>query len=152
MADNIAELVNSKVIDALEKAADTIKANMEAEGINASGRTSGSIHVEVYEGGARIVQGGQNTAPLSTLETGRPGGKVPAGFTDILKQWSIDKGISFADEDERSAFAYFLARRIAREGTLRSSSPKDIYTSTVQKCANDIAYIITDSIKSIITK
>lgn len=116
-----------------------IRANMQAKGINASGRTSAALQV-VQRGGkiALIKAEGQN-APFGTLQYGRAGGRVPAGFYEILKQWSRDKGLSFSSEQERGTFAYFLARKIANEGTQRHRSPRnDIYDEPIAKAVDGI--------------
>ena len=118
-------------VDILEKAKTDIQARMESEDINASGRSSASLVVERYDGGVRLKYGNAETAPLPTLEIGRPGGNVPKGFTDILEQWSRDKGIPFDTDRQRRTFAYLLGRRIAREGTLRNTHPVDVYTSII---------------------
>lgn len=123
----------------LLQAREEIRANMQAKGINASGRTSAALQV-VQRGGkiALIKAEGQN-APFGTLQYGRAGGRVPAGFYEILKQWSRDKGLSFSSEQERGTFAYFLARKIANEGTQRHRSPRnDIYDEPLAKAVDGI--------------
>ena len=123
----------------LLQARDEIRANMQAKGINASGRTSAALQV-VQRGGkiALIKSQGQN-APFGTLQYGRAGGRVPAGFYDILKQWTRDKGLSFGTETERGTFAYFLASKIAREGTKRHRSPRtDIYDEPLSKAVDGV--------------
>ena len=123
----------------LLQARDEIRANMQAKGINASGRTSSAL--EVVQGGGKIAlikAEGQN-APFVTLQYGRAGGRVPAGFYEILKQWSRDKGLSFINEQERGTFAYFLARKIAREGTQRHRSPRnDIYDEPLENAVDGV--------------
>lgn len=132
----------------LERAKAAIQAQMEYQGVNATGNTSRSFRVERYEGGVRLVMGGEDypTAPLQTLEVGRPGGNVPRGFTDILAEWSRAKGIQFPTESRRRSFAYLLGRRIQREGTLRHSNPVDVYSSIITDAANSIEADIVNSI------
>jgi len=95
-----------------------------------------------------------DTAPIQTLEIGRPGGSVPKGFYYILKQWTLDKGIPFAKESERQTFAYFLARRIARDGTRRHEVPEDVYTTTAKEAAQaiqkDLTLFVNTEIKSVL--
>lgn len=134
--------IRQEVITLLERAKADIQAQMQAKKINASGRTSASLHVESYDGGVRLVGGGQDTAPFPTLEIGREGGNVPQGFYYIIKQWSRDKGIQFANESERSTFAYFLARKIAREGTARHKSPEDVYSTIVTRAVANINEVL----------
>lgn len=128
------EIYNSvidEVADILLQARDEIRANMASQNINASGRTSAGIQVERYEGGVRLVLTGNDVAPLYTLETGRGAGRVPTGFTEILEQWTRDKGLTFANEQERRSFAYLLGRKIARQGTQRNMLPADVYSEPV---------------------
>ena len=131
----------------LEKLKNEIVGNMEAKKINASGRTAASFRVEKYDYGFRLIGGGEGAAPLFTLEVGRVGGKVPMGFTSILVQWSRDKGLTFATERERTTFAYFLGKKIAREGTKRNKQKEDIYSSAVKSAVDDISKQLFVSIK-----
>ena len=147
--------LKEELLGILTQAKDEIVANMAAKGVNASGRTARGFAVEEYEEGLRIVLRHDETAqvecqprgmgsvevgtaPLSTLEIGREGGKVPKGFYYILKQWTRDKGIPFAKESERQTFAYFLARRIARQGTRRNEIPEDVYSSVTKKVVMEL--------------
>ena len=133
------------VIEVLEEAKQRIQDNMAAKDINASGRTAKSFRVERYNGGVRLVMGGtgEPTAPLETLEVGRPAGPIPSNMTDILVQWSRDKGIPFDRESKRRSFAYLLGRRIEREGTLRHKHNEDIYTTVVMDTAESIVGEVT---------
>lgn len=133
-------------VDILEKAKQEIQLRMVAEDINASGRSSDSLVVEQYDGGVRLKYGNADTAPLATLEVGRPGGNVPRGFTDILAQWSRDKGIPFDTERQRQTFSYLLGRRIAREGTLRNKQPVDVYTSII---LDTVDFVKAEVVKSL---
>lgn len=134
----------------LEAAKTEIQAQMASQDINASGRTSKSFRVERYDGGVRLVMGGteERTAPLETLEVGRPAGNVPGGFRTtkdgvrdvsntfkaILVQWAADKGIAGFGWGH----ATMLGRRIAAEGTDRSRNPKIVYTEEVVKARDEI--------------
>lgn len=122
----------------LERAKTEIQSNMDAKGINASGRTRNSIRTVERVDGCALIGGGQNTAPVPTLEIGREGGKVPAGFYGIIKEWTKVKGLQFDSERERGTFSYFLARKIAREGTARHKNNEDIYSTTVRAAVDDI--------------
>ena len=94
-------------LEALRK---RIIANHEAAGQVASGRTKGSLKVEMSEDGG-VLWGRQ---AFAVLETGRGPGKVPKGFYKIIRQWVEDKGIQVKKPD---SFAYLVARKIAKEGT-----------------------------------
>lgn len=161
--------LETDIIQILMKARDQIRANMAAQGINASGRTSDSLHVREYAGGFQLVGGNDgeheagvqntptgervirayDTAQIPTLENGRAGGKVPAGFYVIIKQWSLTKGLQFANESARSTFAYFVARRIAAQGTLRHAMPADVYTSTTRQAVDELRKAINASVADV---
>lgn len=152
----------------LDEAKVKIQAEMEAKDINASGRTSQSIRVEREGTHVRLVIGGEEyrTAPLETLEVGRPGGPVPGGFrttkagvTDvsntfkaILVQWAKDKGIA----DFGWGRATILGRRIAQEGTLRHKRPVEVYSVAVTEAADEISQsaqvVITGAVHDFLTQ
>lgn len=150
--------IEIKMTEILERAKQRIQDNLAAKGINASGRTSRSFRVERYDGGVRLVMGGraERTAPLSTLEVGRPGGNVPGGFRvtkagvvdvsntfkAILIQWARDKHIP----DFGWAEATILGRRIADQGTNRHRNPEDVYSSVVQDAVREAG---EEAVKSI---
>ena len=81
---------------------------------------------------------GSDTAPIPTLEFGRKSGKVPRGFYYIIKEWTREKGLNFASESERGTFAYFVARKIAREGTKRNMTNADVYSTPVMNAKDRI--------------
>jgi len=107
----------------LERTRDEIKAALSGQKINASGRSSEGFRVRISDTRAQLYysrEGGG--APLMTLEHGRPAGAVPGNFTEIIEQWSRDKGIQFADEKERRHFAGAVAYgKIKRFGYGRPS-------------------------------
>lgn len=138
------------VVSILEDAKVEIQATMAAKDINASGRTSRSFRVERYDTGVRLVMGGtgERTAPLETLEIGRPPGNVPGGFRmtkagvldvsntfkAILVRWAEEKGIAGFGWGH----ATMLGRKIAREGTERHRQPTVVYTEAVTKARDEI--------------
>ena len=146
-AQNIAQI--------LLQARDEIRANMQSKGINASGRTSAALQVRQNGSRIELVKVAGDNAPFGTLQYGRAGGIVPRGFYEILKQWSRDKGLSFSSEQERGTFAYFLARKIAREGTKRHRSPRtDIYDEPLAKAVDGVRQearkCVIDGIKAVL--
>lgn len=135
MADN----VSNTIAGILTQARDEIRANMQTQNINASGRTSAALQVRQVGSRFELVKVAGENAPFQTLQYGRAGGKVPAGFYYIIKQWTRDKGLSFANETERGTFAYFVARKIAREGTRRHETPNtQVYSETIKKATEEI--------------
>lgn len=90
----------------LEQACNEIKAALSGQKVNATGRSSEGFRVRFKEGRAQLYYTREDgAAPLITLEKGRPGGKVPQNFVDIIEQWSRDKGLNFSSEKERRRFA-----------------------------------------------
>lgn len=146
----MAENLEDKIAARLEQLRTDIVANIESKRITASGRTQRSLQVRRYNSGVELVALAGDRAPLTTLEIGREGGRVPRGFTAILTQWSRDKGLSFYNERERRTFAYFLGRRIAKEGTLRARQHEDVYSTLTRKAAEDLAGLILASVQETI--
>lgn len=157
------------IIRILTQARDEIQANMQSKNINASGRTSRGFAVEPYKGGIRLVLKHEETAqveckprgfgsvrvgtaPLSTLEIGRPGGKVPRGFYYMIKQWTRDKGLQFASESERQTFSFFAARKIAKVGTKRNREHVKVYDTPVKKAQYEIKKDIRAAVAGAITQ
>lgn len=141
--------MTEEITKELEALKERIRQNMETAGENASHRTEQSFEVQVYDGGLRLVARAGERAPLKTLEIGRPAGKVPSGFTAILEQWSRDKGIQMSDNDRRT-FAYFLGKRIQREGTRRNSQHEDIYSTAVEEAVKKIEQTIFAKVNEMI--
>lgn len=137
MAQN--ELAQS-IAQILVQARDEIRANMRTQGINASGRTSAALQVRTDGTRVQLVKVAGNNAPFQTLQYGRAGGSVPVGFYDIIKQWTRDKGLAFGSESERGTFAYFVARKIARQGTARHAAPNtNVYSEPIKKATETIS-------------
>ena len=151
-----------QITDVLVQTRDEIRANMEAKKINASGRTSASLHIE-RRSNKIVLVGGNNrthtiygdiyasdTAPIPTLEVGRKEGKVPRGFFYIIREWSKEKGLSFANESERNAFVSVVVRNIASKGTKRHKFPTDVYSTPVQKAKERIEKIANENVRKTI--
>lgn len=144
-------MIGIEIEKILTDAVAEIQANLETEGINATGNTSKSIRVEKTDTGFAIVKGGQGTktAPMSTLEIGRPAGRVPKGFWQILYQWSKDKGIEFSSDRKRQTFSYFLSKRIAEKGTLRHiEGGVNVYSAVLDGVVAKIQPRLNDIVKA----
>lgn len=139
--------IRQNIAAILERCKADIETNMQTQDINASGRTVGSLAVVSDNEGLRLCLFGNEHAPLGTLEVGRAGGKVPAGFYEIIKQWTRDKGLQFGTESERGTFAYFVARKIAREGTQRHRLPIDVYSTPAKAARNAIESVLRNMVK-----
>lgn len=102
--------------------------NHIAAGQKASGRTIKSILVEIGEDYGQLT----GRKAIGTLETGRKAGRVPAKFQDIILKWMQAKGINVP---KPKSFAFLVARKIAREGTLlhRTGGRSDIYSNEINK-------------------
>lgn len=113
----------------LEDLRGRISDNILSTGRNVSGRTIQRMHTEKTETGATLF----GRRAFGTLETGRKPGKVPPGFYHIIRQWVIDKGISFDSVSKRNSFAYLVSRKIAKEGTKlhRDGGSSDVYSKEV---------------------
>lgn len=76
-----------------------------------------------------------------TFEHGRKAGKVPKGFASIIYKWSEDKGISFANDKQRSRFAFAVANKISKQGTAQyrnNTNRGQIYTPAINKAIDEI--------------
>lgn len=144
LRDKVMELVSSE----LEALKQRIIENHRSAGQVASGRTIASLKVEITEDGG-VLWG---RSPFGTLETGRKGGKVPAGFWKIIRQWMDDKGIQVEKPD---SFAYLVARKIAKEGTqlFRNGGRSDIYSpevkDTVERVSDGIGILFGSEVEHI---
>lgn len=144
LRDKVMELVASE----LEALKQRIIENHRNAGQVASGRTIASLKVKMTEDGG-VLWG---RSAFGTLETGRKGGKVPAGFWKIIRQWMDDKGIQVEKPD---SFAYLVARKIAREGTqlFRNGGRSDIYSpevkDTVERVSDGIGILFGSEVEHI---
>ena len=143
--------VQNIIFEELEDLRKRIISNIDSTGLRASGRTSGSMHTDVSENRGILF----GRMAFGALETGRKSGKVPAGFYQIIKQWVIDKGISFDSQSERNSFAYLVSRKIAREGTqlYRTGAEADVYTTevpeTIERIKDRVGFLMRLEFESI---
>lgn len=143
--------VQNIIFEELEDLRKRIISNIDSTGRKASGRTSGSMHTDISENRGILF----GRMAFGTLETGRKPGKVPAGFYQIIKQWVIDKGISFDSQSERNSFAYLVSRKIAREGTqlYRTGVEADVYTTevpeTIERIKDRVGFLMRLEFESI---
>ena len=142
--------IRQNIVAILERCKADIETNMQTQDVNASGRTVGSLAVVYDNDGLRLGLFGNAHAPLGTLEVGRAGGRVPAGFYQIIKQWTRDKGLQFVTESERGTFAYFVARKIAREGTQRHRLPLDVYSTPAKAARNEIESVLRNMMQAFV--
>lgn len=117
--------------------------NHLSAGQKASGRTIKSLEVIVDEKSGTLY----GRKFIGTLETGRNPGRVPKGFRLIIEQWAKDKGITV---DNPKSFAYFVAKKIATEGTKlhRSGGRDDIYSNEIPKSITAILKGLADNYTS----
>lgn len=124
----------------LESLRERIIQNHFAAGQKASGKTAKSMRVIMEEDSGELI----GRKAFGTLETGRKGGKVPAGFATIILRWAQDKGIKV---DNPKSFAFLVARKIAREGTLlhRQGGRADIYSTEIPKTIDRLIERLTEN-------
>lgn len=124
----------------LEKSAikfiDDVKKRSRDAGQVATGRTLASLEVKkINDNHIQILA----NEYIGTLEVGRKAGKVPFNFKQIIVDWSIAKKISFSTATQRNQWAWFVARKIQRQGTRRHKNPQDIFTTPLADLTADIA-------------
>lgn len=136
----------SIVTEELQDLARRIAENIANNGQTASGMTARSL--EVVDENDSIALYGRKA--FGAMETGRKGGRVPRNFSAILYQWSLDKGIAFADERERRSFAYLLAKKIQKEGTelFREGGRSDVYSNEITQTIENITKRISKSLQT----
>ena len=132
----------------LEEVRKGIAANMEAMHRNASGKSVESLKVEA----GRNSQG--ETSALLTggrqwlyMEHGRGPGKVPYNFTGIIREWILNKGISFSgvpgktQERKLTNLSWMIASSIMKKGTTlhRNNGYNDIFDSLIAKEMDKLA-------------
>jgi len=142
--DEAKKIINDELLQLRQR----IIENHLRAGQKASGRTIASLRVEASEDGGTLF----GRKAFGTLETGRRGGRVPKGFYQIILQWVKDKRIAV---EKPKTFAYFVARKIAREGTslYRSGGRADIYSNeipnTVESIGKRIMGVLTMEVERI---
>lgn len=144
MADN----VSNTIAGILTQARDEIRANMQTQNINASGRTSAALQVRQVGSRLELVKVAGENAPFQTLQYGRAGGNVPGGFRitkagvrdvsntfkAILIQWAKNKGFEL-----NWGGATMLGRKIASEGTRRHEKPNtQVYSEPIKKAVEAV--------------
>lgn len=144
----------------LESAKDRIVANLDSNGITASGRTKEGFKVISDDKSVKLIYDrSAGGAPLSTTEQGRESGAIPTDFVSILEQWSRDKNIPFDSDKDRHKFAGAVAFGKIKPRGYGRPSPSDfgsisavVYTPVVQEAAtelyNKVPGIIASYIKS----
>lgn len=139
----MADVLTERVVERLERLRADIVAQVEQKGITASGRTQRSLTVETYASGVRLVARAGERAPIPTLEIGRGGGRVPKNFTDIIAEWSKEKGLAWGDDKQRRKIAGAVAwGKIRKEGTNRHKRHEDVYSTLVKQAAEDLQNMI----------
>ena len=133
----------------LDKMVEEMRQNLASTGTNASGRTSASLRVEVDATGGRIY----GRKYFRGVEQGRAGGRVPRNFQSIIRQWILDKGLTYSaipykrqpsakwqpkytpEERGLRQMASAIAHAIEKSGTslYRSGGRKDIFTNVIEE-------------------
>ena len=141
---------NFIINEELLKLKDVIAANMQAQGLNASGKTSKSLEVVMSDNGGALM----GRSFFAVLETGRKAGKVPKNFRQIIEKWATDKGLSFDTPAKLRSFSYLVARKIAAEGTkqYRTGRRTDVFTEAVNETVTSIQNQLgSEVLKEIVT-
>lgn len=141
---------NYIINEELLKLKDVIAANMQAQGLNASGKTSKSLEIVQNENGTALV----GRSFFSVLETGRKAGKVPKNFRQIIEKWATDKGLTFETPAKLRSFSYLVARKIAAEGTkqYRTGRRTDVFTDAINETVTSIQNQLgSEVLKEIVT-
>lgn len=143
-------MTNTDIIkQVLDKMVAQIRSNLESTGTNASGRTSASLRVVMTNTGGEIW----GRRYFRGVEQGRAGGAVPRGFSSIIRQWIIDKGLTYQaipykrkpsanwqpkytpEERGLRQMASAIAHTIEKSGTslYRKGGRTDIFTNVIEE-------------------
>lgn len=130
------EEMNKVLSEWAEEVIDRIKYNLDFTGTTASGKTKDSLRYEVETdefGGKLTIFGRQY---FQGVEEGRPAGRIPYKFQDIIRQWMSDKKIEnqFGEKEwQKRNAAYLIAQKIKDSGTMlyREGGITTIYTDTI---------------------
>lgn len=129
----------------VKKGLDKLKADIikrhRAKGQVASGKTLRMFRTEADDNGGRLW--GAEWA--GTLERGRKGGKVPYEFKQDIIKWAKIKGISFANQKELEKFAWFVVKKIRKEGTKRYKTNEDIFTTAIKEFRKELLQTLTSN-------
>ena len=127
------ELINQNITKEIaEKLIEAIRKKMEDAGVNASGNLSDSLESVTNDTGFQILA--ENY--FQYAETGRPAGKVPAAFGDILTKWVEDKHLNIPDKYKNSRqFGWAIAHNIKTYGSARhrDTNPVDLLSDAIDE-------------------
>ncbi len=146
----------------LDKMVAEMRENLASTKTNASGRTSASLRVEMTDEGGRIWA----RRYFRGVEQGRAGGRVPRNFTSIIRQWILDKGLTYQaipykrkpsanwqpkytpEERGLRQMASAIAHTIEKSGTslYRRGGRKDIFTNVIENNKADILKVAKEII------
>jgi hypothetical protein len=115
--------------------------------LRASGNSSALLDYSISEGSAEIIGAGYTFQ----MKFGREPGKQPPTF--IIQQWLIDKGIEIPERLTIKSFAFLIARKIGREGTIvhREGGIALFDTIINQEFVDRIAAVLVEAIGENIT-
>lgn len=134
-----------------ENVVERIKTNLDNTNTTASGKTKESLEV-VVDNAELTIYGRQY---FQGVEKGRPAGRIPWKFQDIIRKWMDDKGIAsqFGDtESKKRSAAWNIAQFIKNNGTrlYLSGGRDDIYTNVINeelpKLEGQISMMVADTI------
>jgi len=150
-----------EITDTLERIKKRISENIDSKGLKASGKTAESMRIEERADGGTLY----GRAYFNSLEDGRPAGKVPYSFTDIIKQWILDKGLQFriipyktnrahkysVKDRSLNAAASAIAYTIKERGTLlyRNGGRDDIYSNVINEETEELIKKLNIKIQTI---
>jgi hypothetical protein len=87
------------------------QSELVAKGNNASGRLSASLVTELLQKGVQVITNDAKYWRFVNAGFRPAGGRPPV---DDIFQWSIDKGIPFATDNERRSFSYAVSVNIGK--------------------------------------
>lgn len=156
------EAIKDIVVKHLKVVQDGIEANMKQMRRTASGRSVASLRIEDEgtEGLAHVFLTGDKQ--WEVMERGRGPGKVPHNFADIIKEWILNKGISYRQfapkngpaERGLTSLSYMIAHSIMKKGTKlhRDKGYNDIFDTLLNEETDKLALEATGIVETEIDK
>ena len=155
---------SEKILKAVQKCRDKISQNIDTQKIKASGRTQDALKAEDRGAHIVLVDTGEG-APFETLKFGRPSGKVPMGFREIILKWMDDKHIKAPampyirepsanwqpkytpQQRGQMKRAGQIAGKIRNKGTKRNEQNNNqVYDEPINELLNELADILVEDI------
>lgn len=133
----ITQGIRQMAVERGEQMLDEVRRRHRQMGQYTTGRTSATLRIEPTQDGFQLI--GWKYA--GTYDEGRRDGKMPP--VQAILEWIKAKGITFSRAGSAEHYAWAIARKIAREGTMRFRRHADVWETPIKEMSADIARLET---------